>query len=135
MKTNSVKWVREGRSISRQEREEMIQEVLKGDLSKTEIWRKYTGQSREHGHILRWMRTYGYISDEIKPARKEPKSLISTSLSTPKNHKDPFELEKRIKDLEKQLEVAELKAEGYELMVEIAEKELKIPIRKKFGTK
>jgi transposase len=56
-------------------------------------------------------------------------------LTTENNNQDPLELQKRIKELEKQLETAQLKAEGYELMIEIAEKELKIPIRKKSDTK
>jgi hypothetical protein len=51
------------------------------------------------------------------------------------NTDDPIALQRRVKELEKQLENAQLKAEGYELMIEIAEKELKIPIRKKFATK
>jgi hypothetical protein len=56
-------------------------------------------------------------------------------LATKDNPQDPRDLQKRIKELERQLENAELKAEGYELMIEIAEKELKIPIRKKSDTK
>jgi transposase len=56
-------------------------------------------------------------------------------LATNENGQDSKDLQKRIKELERQLENAKLKAEGYELMIEIAEKELKIPIRKKSGTK
>lgn len=37
--------------------------------------------------------------------------------------------------LKKQLEDARLQAEGYRRMIEIAEKELKVPIRKKPNTK
>ena len=50
-------------------------------------------------------------------------------------NKSPEELQQEILQLHKQLEITQLKAEGYELMIEIAEKELKIPIRKKFDTK
>ena len=56
-------------------------------------------------------------------------------MATDDNPQDPKDLQKRIKELERQLENAQLKAEGYELMIEIAEKELKIPIRKKSDTK
>ena len=44
-------------------------------------------------------------------------------------------IEGRIAELEKQLKDAELKAIAFSTMVDIAEKEFKIPIRKKFNTK
>lgn len=46
-----------------------------------------------------------------------------------------LQLKKRIQDLEKQLKEAELKAIAFSTMVDIAEKEFKIPIRKKYNTK
>ena len=46
-----------------------------------------------------------------------------------------LQLKKRIADLEKQLKDAELKAIAFSTMVDIAEKEFKIPIRKKLNTK
>lgn len=121
-------------SLSQEERESMIKEYLTGQYTKVEIWKKYTGQDNEHGKMLDWMRKLGYISDErksgfIKSAYPTPQTL------PPSNSDDPIALQLRIKELEKQLENAQLKAEGYELMIEIAEKELKIPIRKKSGTK
>jgi hypothetical protein len=42
---------------------------------------------------------------------------------------------KRIMELERALEDAQLRAEGYRKMIELAEKELKIPIKKKWSTK
>jgi hypothetical protein len=45
-------------------REEMIKEYLRGKWTKTEVWKKYTGQGEEHGQILRWMHKLGYISDK-----------------------------------------------------------------------
>jgi hypothetical protein len=45
------------------------------------------------------------------------------------------ELEARIKQLERQLEDSQLKEEAYRRMIDIAEKELKISIRKKPNTK
>ena len=75
----------------------------------------------------------------MKPNRKR-KSIgnertFDVELNKEKHDKDPVALQRRINELEKQLETAQLKAEGYALMIEIAEKELKIPIRKKSGTK
>ncbi|WP_420385706.1 hypothetical protein [Roseivirga sp.] len=129
--------IRHGGSISWIEREEMIKEYLSGDLSKAEIWKKYTGQDEEHGQLLNWMRKLGYVEDAVSrqqillPSFGQPMG----TLNKPTDDKDPAELQRKIKELEKQLEMAKLKAEGYELMIDIAEKELKIPIRKKSGTK
>lgn len=131
--------VRTGGSLSWEEREAMIKEYLTGHYTKIELWKKYTGQEAEHGHILRWMRRLGYIP-KAKAVKRKKKFLHSqkqppVTLDTENSDKTPMELQKRIKELERQLENAELKVEGYELMIEIAEKELKIPIRKKSGTK
>ncbi len=112
----------------------MIKEYLTGQYSKVAIWKKYTGQDNEHGKISDWMRKLGYISDQRKVQSIKPSNPVSLIMSQ-KPSDDPIELQRRIKDLEKQLQSAQLKAEGYELMIEIAEKELKIPIRKKSGTK
>ena len=46
-----------------------------------------------------------------------------------------LQLKKRIAELEKQLKDAEMKAIAFSTMVDIAEEEFKIPIRKKFNTK
>ena len=125
---------RTGGSLSLAERESMIKEFLTGHYTKVELWKKYTGQDKEHGQILDWMRKLSYLSIERKPEfvkysplKQHPLPLSDTD--------DPIALQRRIKELEKQVENAQLKAEGYELMIEIAEKELKIPIRKKSGTK
>lgn len=42
---------------------------------------------------------------------------------------------KRIADLEKALAFEKMRSRGFEVMIEIAEAELNIPIRKKSGTK
>ena len=128
------KGIRTIASLSWDERETMVKEYLTGQYSKVEIWKKYTGQDNEHGTLLDWMRKLGYISDQSKVRSIKPFNPVSLIMSQ-KPSDDPIELQRRIKELEKQLESAQLKAEGYELMIEIAEKELNIPIRKKSGTK
>ena len=45
------------------------------------------------------------------------------------------DLEKKAKDLEKQLSYEKMKSEAFDTMIKIAEKELKISIRKKSDTK
>lgn len=52
-----------------------------------------------------------------------------------KEDKSRPETEKRIKELEKALQEARLKITGLEMLIDIAEEELKIDIRKKSDTK
>ena len=54
---------------------------------------------------------------------------------TPEESFEILQLRKRINELENQLKDAEMKAIAYSTMVDIAEKEFKIPIRKKLNTK
>jgi transposase len=138
-KTKKVK-TRTGRSLSQEERKKMIAEYLTGRFTKKELWYKYTGQYIQHGQMNNWMRKLGYTQEEIseklvkkvvdlpmKIASQEPIALNQTATVE--------ELTVRIKQLEKQLENSRLKEEGYLLMIEIAEQEYKIPVRKKLNTK
>lgn len=114
--------------IGKTERHQIIQEFLSSNKSKAEIWYKHTGQTEEHGQILRWMRMYGYSAEPKKinfaPVMSKDKELSSDNL-------DAVKLKQRIKELEKALEYSELKATAYSTMIDIAEEELKISIRKK----
>lgn len=117
-------------------RHKIIQEFLSTECTKNEIWEKYTGQKKEHGIILRWMRTLGYITDTGNKSVTIVSNLAAMSKSKP-NEQDfeTLQLQKRISELEKQLKDAEFKAIAFSTMIDIAEKELKIPIRKKLNTK
>jgi transposase len=126
---------RTGGSLSWAERENVVKDYLTGRFSKNELWQKYTGQQKEHGQILSWMRTLGYLSEESKRKFVKLPQTVFLPMNTDHNELTPEQLKARLKDLEHSLETAQLKVEGYELMIEIAEKELKIPIRKKFDTK
>lgn len=127
--------VRHASTIGLDERHQIIKEYLSGDLTKKEIWQKYTGQSNEHGSLLRWMRMYGYIDDEIK--RRPIFNSVINALPMDSKYDDlnKSQLQARIKELERQLQDAKLKEEGYRTMIEIAEKTFKISIRKKSDTK
>jgi transposase len=125
------------------EKHQVIREFLSSGLSKREIWQKHTGGADEHGHLLRWMRELGYDVD----TRKRMPNIVPNLHAMPRKQKvgkstgdqaDSFEalqLKKRIAELEKQLKDAELKAIAFSTMVDIAEKEFNIPIRKKLNTK
>ena len=132
-----------GKYFTENEKRSIIQEMLSNQCTKQEIWKKYTGQEEEHGQLLRWMRSLGYntkiitrrpnfVSDQIVMSKKKS---IQNPVFTDENSFEYLQLKKRIVELEKQLKDAELKAIAFSTMVDIAEKEFKIPIRKKLNTK
>lgn len=116
--------------FSDEEKRLIIEEYLAGNVTKREVYRKYTGRESDHGSIIRWMREFGY-SDKEKPVK-------TIQVMAKKNEAESFEnlqLKRRVAELEKQLKDAEMKAIAFSTMVDIAEKEFQIPIRKKFNTK
>jgi hypothetical protein len=118
--------------FSEEMRHYIIQDYLNSSCTKQEIWEKYTGQKKDHGTLLRWMRRYEYLDKRGNFASKSYEMKDSTQL--PEQYEN-LQLKKRIEELEKQLKNAEMKAIAFSTMIDIAEKELKIPIRKKFNTK
>jgi hypothetical protein len=135
-----ISGLRNGSSFTISERHQIIQEMLLSQCSKREIWNKYTGQTEEHGCLLKWMRQLGY-STELSARRYTfdentrlmPKKKITSTLA--EESFEILQLKKRIYELENQLKDAEMKAIAFSTMVDIAEKEYKIPIRKKLNTK
>jgi len=135
MKETQTKTSR-GHNFSIAERHLIIKDYLDSGLQKREIWEKYTGEAEEHGQLIRWMRQLGYSSAE-KPRLP---NIVQQTIPMAKKQLSATDLEKhqlqqRIEALERQLKDAELKAIAFSTMVDIAEKELKIPIRKKYNTK
>jgi len=63
------------------------------------------------------------------------KGAITLPPMQAKKKKDTPALKQRIKQLEKSLEKANVMIYGLNAMIDYAEKELKVPIRKKHGTK
>jgi len=134
---------KKGRHFTKEEQHQIIQEMLDKGCTKREIWAKYTGQIEEHGQLLRWMKKLGYPTNE-KPFNVTLERKIASMPRKRKSRQESadaeesfenLQLKKRIRELEKQLKDAELKAIAFSTMVDIAEKEYKIPIRKKFNTK
>lgn len=132
-----------GKHFSVQDQHKIIQEMLSSGCTKRAIWKKYTGQDEEKGQLLRWMNKLGYTNNRPrkKATLEEQNSLmakrkkIKSSKVEEESNFDMLQMQKRIFELEKQLKDAELKAIAYSTMVDIAEKEFKIPIRKKLNTK
>ena len=122
-----------------EQKQTIIQDYLSSGKTKREIWEKYTGKTEEHGQILSWIRKLGYVdripdksynfvryTDQMKNKKTSEKSIDSF---------ENLQLKKRIEELEQQLKDSEMKAIAYSTMVDIAEKEFKISIRKKLSTK
>lgn len=139
-KINESKF-RTGRSLSWSEREAMIQEYLQGGWTKNAIWRKYTGQPKENSQIIKWMRHLGYLKDQPPRSKRNPQAnyMPKRRRLSPEPAKAPTpwpqEAVEQIEALKKELKDAQLQVEAYQLIIDEAEKEFKIPIRKKSDTR
>ena len=98
---------------------DVVQEILDGHISKAEAKKKYG--IRGCGCIINWIRKFEG-SDPLHSTMNYSKS-------------DKKELIKRIKELERQLEDEQIRSFGYNKMIDIAEEQLNITIRKKPDTK
>lgn len=110
----------------------VIEEYLAGGSCKMELLRKYN--IRTKSGIQRWMKKFGY-TDEHRPVSLKFTHITSPVLAKKIDPSGNIELQKRIKELERQLEDEKLRSEAYARIIEKAEKELKISIRKKPNTK
>lgn len=105
----------------------VVKEVLSGKYNKEEARRIYGISS--NCAILYWMREYSGFSDYRKPDL--PLQDVKTILPM----KELSEQEKRIKELESELKREKYRADLWQKIVEIAEEEEGIQIRKKYGAK
>ncbi len=127
-------------SITEAEKHQMINEYLRTRCTKQSIWYKYTGRQEDHGRLLRWMQSLGYTDPYSRERYRFTEQVRDMSLPNPEKlpkeqSYEEAQLQQRILHLEKQLKEAELKAIAYSTMIDIAEQELKIVIRKKSNTK
>jgi transposase-like protein len=99
---------------------EVIREVNSGLLSKAEARRKYDIPGRST--IIGWIRKF----DGKRSNNRQTMDYKQTDKET---------LIKRIKELERKLEDEQIRSEGLSKMIDIAEEQLKISIRKKSATK
>lgn len=131
-----------GKCYTDSEKHFIIQEYLKAGCTKVEIWQKHTGHTEEHGQILRWMRKLGYETaikkrrpNFVRNSQFMAKEKSTKELTIGSDEFEILQLKNRVAALEKSLKDAEIKAIAYSTMVDIAEKEFNIPIRKKYNTK
>jgi len=110
----------------------VIDEYLAGGISKMDLLRKYN--IRTKSGIQRWMKKFGY-TDVYKSTEIKFTSITSADLAKKIDLKNDSDLLKKIRELERQLAEEKLRSEAYARIIDKAEKELKIPIRKKPNTK
>jgi hypothetical protein len=113
----------------------IIDDYLSGNESKLSVYSRYTGYPSENGKITMWMRKFGIEDKFVKNANFVSMSKQKKQEEESSDDFEMLKLKKRIAELEKQLQTAEMKAIAFSTMVDIAEKEFNIPIRKKHNTK
>jgi hypothetical protein len=133
-KSKVILGIRKPSEFSMEERKLIIEEYLRTGCRKREIWEKYTGRKEEKGNLLNWMREFGY-----QPKRQKDTFDASNQKDMPKDNVEEsienIQLKERVKQLEKALVDSELRAVAMETIIEVAEKELKINLKKKSYTK
>lgn len=125
----------ERRIYSLEMRHKICREHLVDGTKLADLVRKY--ELSCHSLIHGWLRTLGYLpgyNRRTKVAYLHVENCLD--LKTKNTKPDPSKADQQqLELLKKELEDARLLAEGYRRMIEIAEQELKIPIRKKLNTK
>lgn len=85
-----------------------------------------------HTTASRWIAIFAKEKGNISGAITMQKPQVTTPQA---QSEEEEELKKRVKELEAQLRQAEIKAEFYDEMINVAEAKFRIPIRKKAGAK
>ena len=116
--------------IDKRIKQAIINEYLVGGTSCRKIGKKYGISGKT---VNRWVLTYeDAVNDEIL----ESKVAILRTMEEENKQVDPSaSLAAEIKHLQEQLEQERLHNRLLTAMIDIAEDELKIPIRKKYGTR
>lgn len=107
---------------------QVVQEYLTTDISQEELKKKYNFKG--NNNIYRWMRKF----DLSKP-NEEQIELHRTMTKENQKSFSEQQLELEVKKLEEELKRERLKTLALNTMINIAERELKIDIRKKPGAK
>lgn len=107
---------------------EVIHDYLTSGQSQVEILKKY--DIRGKSCITNWMRKFG-----LKKPNENQFDLKSIMEKESKKSLKEEALEVKIRALEKDLAYEKLRTEALSTMIDIAEQDLKISIRKKSGTK
>lgn len=106
----------------------VVAEVERGELGVKAAARKYGIQS--HCTVTNWLRKYGNFDWVNKTTQTMPKSKDQLLLEL---EQKVLLLEKQKNELLKRAEIADKKVIFFDMMIDIAEEEFRIPIRKKYS--
>lgn len=123
-------------SYSEAFRRVVIEDYLRSGCSKMSIQRKHG--IRFKSAIVTWMKQLGYSDTHKKVSILEASNQLELAkkyTSPQSDSTDAKALAKRIKELERQLEDEKLRTEMLNMIIDIAETDYKLPIRKKPDTK
>ena len=106
----------------------VVRDYLDGNESSTEVSVRYGISS---ACVRHWLQRY---NKGLEPFNEVPLPVMQTD-STSQQQNNQQDLQKQNEELLKKLEQANLKITGLEIMIDIAEEQLGIDIRKKPGAK
>ena len=107
---------------------QVVQEYLNTDISQEELKKKYNFKG--NNNIYRWMRKFGLSQPNVDQIQLHRAMRVEKHKSSSEQ-----ELELKIKQLEEELKREQFKTLALNTMINIAERELKVDIRKKAGAK
>jgi len=107
---------------------QVVQEYLSTDKSQKELMLRYN--IRGKNSITKWMRKF-----DLQSLSQQQIELRRTMAKEIKKTAKELELESKVHQLEQQLEYEKLRTLALNTMIDIAERDLKIAIRKKSGAK
>lgn len=123
LKTDYVKRTQKDYSLTM--KLQLVRSVEQGEMSTTQAQRKYGIQSRST--VVRWLRKYGNFDWENQTPSNMPKTPEQRLLELEQENRL---LKKQKKFLEHQVKQKDKKAILFDMMIDLAEKEYKIEIRK-----
>jgi transposase-like protein len=120
---------RSSKSYSEPFKLQIVREYESGYGSLAELSRKYGIQGSDT--LSRWLQKYGTVDSKYKQTRMKKKSPEQELMAL---RQEVELLKKQKKVLEQEANLSNKKAAFFDLMVDIAEEELSIEIRKKYST-
>ena len=107
---------------------QILQEYLTTDISQSELKKKYNFGG--NGNIYRWMRKFGVSKPDIEEINLN-RAMSQEKESNPRER----ELELKISKLEDELQREKFRVLALNTLIDVAESDLNIEIRKKPGAK
>lgn len=114
----------EKQTFSKAEKRWLVREIQAGRLTIADAIKRFIFSCKDPDSQIRyWVKQY---SSDV---------LLTLPIMTEKERQKVELLQKQVREMEKQLEYAQMKNVALETMIDLAEEQLKITIRKKSGPK